>query len=186
MISCKDAEKIIDALQKLINTMKDLTMLATKHSIENDLYHGDGLEKVIKLLDDDRVNTWISENCEKTSTRQQSWESLIKFLEKESKILQQKVTLLGKDDARLKHKSKDDKNDGSGRSSDTTAHPAGTVPDTSLTCSICDEKGHVATMGPGFKKVIQFFSCKKFVEMTNAERFAIVKEKGLCFQCLLP
>ena len=46
--------------------------------------------------------------------------------------------------------------------------------------------GHVETLGPGFSKVIQYFTCKRFVYMTPSQRFAELKMKGYCHQCLLP
>ena len=45
---------------------------------------------------------------------------------------------------------------------------------------------HVATVGPRYSKVIQYFACKRFVDMTPDERFHELHKKGLCFQCLLP
>jgi len=35
-------------------------------------------------------------------------------------------------------------------------------------------------------KLIQYFSCKTFVEMTPTERLSTLKSKNLCFQCLFP
>ena len=59
-----------------------------------------------------------------------------------------------------------------------------------IICYICGEKcddlEHVATSGPGGIKVIQYFSCKTFVNKTPSERLALLKDKNLCFQCLLP
>ena len=48
-----------------------------------------------------------------------------------------------------------------------------------LLCHFCGESEHVATMGPFQSKVIQYFACKRFVEMNPGQR-------GLCFQCLFP
>ena len=36
------------------------------------------------------------------------------------------------------------------------------------------------------QKFIQYFACKKFVEMTPKERFQELRRKGYCFQCLSP
>jgi len=35
-------------------------------------------------------------------------------------------------------------------------------------------------------KIIQYFSCRSFVEKKPAQRFIMVRKKGFCFQCLLP
>ena len=44
----------------------------------------------------------------------------------------------------------------------------------------------IPTAGPGETKLIQYFTCKQFVEMTPADQFQLLKKKGLCFQCLYP
>ena len=51
----RDTEKIVEALKKIINTMKDLEKLASDHSIKSKLYSGDGLEKIYQLLVDNRM-----------------------------------------------------------------------------------------------------------------------------------
>ena len=54
-------------------------------------------------------------------------------------------------------------------------------------CTICDSKEeHVSTAGPGGTRIIQYYACKSFAELTPANRFALLKNKGYCFQCLLP
>ena len=51
----------------------------------------------------------------------------------------------------------------------------------------CDETDdHIATAGPRGTEIIQYFACKKFVEMTPKERFQELRRKGYCFQCLFP
>ena len=53
-----------------------------------------------------------------------------------------------------------------------------------MTCHICSKEDHVPNGGPGGIKLIQYFTCKQFAEMTPADRLQLLKEKGLCFQCL--
>lgn len=53
-------------------------------------------------------------------------------------------------------------------------------------CSFCNEPGHVLTNGPYKAKLVQYFSCPKFVEMTPNQRFKELYSKRLCFQCLYP
>ena len=50
-------------------------------------------------------------------------------------------------------------------------------------CSFCGESGHVAA---NQTKIIQYFSCRTFVEMTQKYRFAELQKKCFCFQCLYP
>ena len=53
-------------------------------------------------------------------------------------------------------------------------------------CKFCGGEGHVKTDGPHGTKLIQYFACEVFVNKTPDERFKILKEKGLCWQCLFP
>ena len=46
----KDKSKKVQALSKLIFVMNDLQELALKHSIENDLYHGGGFQRVYDVI----------------------------------------------------------------------------------------------------------------------------------------
>ena len=62
----KDSEKIVEALSKMINTMKDLEHLACEHNIQARLYSGDGLDRVYQLLGDNRVTRWLSTICDDT------------------------------------------------------------------------------------------------------------------------
>ena len=175
----KNSEKLIDALQKTVNLMKDLMKLSETHKVENELYYGDGLEKIFKILGDRRLEKWIKENCEKNLSRRESWSSVLKSLEKETTILQQKKIFLGKDEF---FKKSDDPPGKSAylQQSDTPNQSS------NIHCSICGEEGHMDTMGPNRSRVIQYFTCKKFVEMTPAQRFHAVWNKGFCIQCLLP
>ena len=61
----KDPEKTIEGLSRIINLMKDIMYLAKIHNIENTLYHGDGLEKIHRLLKDGRFTRWLSTSCDK-------------------------------------------------------------------------------------------------------------------------
>ena len=46
----RDQEKLVDALSKIINMMRDLHQLAEQHNIKSRLYSGDGLERVYQIL----------------------------------------------------------------------------------------------------------------------------------------
>ena len=185
----KDPEKNMESIQSIINLMKDLVDLSTQHNIENDLYHGDAFERIVKLLGEARTTRWISSICTGEAVEKsnpEKWQSLTDFLEKESKILLQKMLLFKKSDKSKETKNEDRiKVDEKKSNYHNDAHNAESKDD-NLICSICNQAGHVATMGPNYKQVIQYFTCKKFVDMTPAQRFTAVKGKGLCYQCLLP
>ena len=55
----KDSEKIVKALSKMINTMKDLEHLACEHNIQARLYSGGGLDRIYQLLGGNRVTRWF-------------------------------------------------------------------------------------------------------------------------------
>jgi len=193
MSRTRDPEKVIFILSKLINSIRDLVRIATDHKIENRLYFGDGLQRIYKLMDDRRVERWLSSICDNDLDEDEQWRRLLVFLEKEMRLQQQKVLLHG-------NKVEKDRSDTVGDKNPTTKtlrYKNSSYPsyNPSLNeepvCYICDEKGsseheHVATSGPGGIKVIQYFTCRKFVNKTPAERLALLKDKDLCFQCLLP
>ena len=51
-----------------------------------------------------------------------------------------------------------------------------------MPCFFCNVK----TGGPSGSHIIQYFACKKIVDSTPAERFRVLRSKGLCHQCLYP
>ena len=51
---------------------------------------------------------------------------------------------------------------------------------------LCDKTDHVSTLDFRGKKVIEYFACEKFANMTSKQRFELLKQKGLCRQCLNP
>ena len=92
----KDTEKNVEALNKIINTMKDLKKLASDHVIKSKLCSGDGLEKIYQLLSDSRMTRRLAIVCEEAYDDEELWLKLNEFLEKELKVQQQKVLIEGK------------------------------------------------------------------------------------------
>ena len=81
-------EKIMDGLSKIITIMKDLVSLSKQHHIESKLFHGNGLERIYKLLGDGRETRWISISCDDNLDGEELWMKLIEFLENELKVQQ--------------------------------------------------------------------------------------------------
>ena len=106
---------------------------------------------------------------------EEQWQKLIQFLEKELRVQQQ---CLIKGDTKSQNE-RDDKNDKRYKSHYQSSN-------TQLKCSICDKVGHVPTNGPNNSKLIQYFACQDFAMMTPKDRFTLIKNKGLCIQCLYP
>ena len=51
----KEASKVAESSNILINTIIDWTKLARKHDLEQRLYYGDGINKIYRLLDETRM-----------------------------------------------------------------------------------------------------------------------------------
>ena len=105
---------------------------------------------------------------------------LIEFLEKEA-IVHQQRSLIQRTNFKSPPSKKDDQLDNK-KGYRGSSHVAGGKSQT--ICSFCGESDHVATNGPNQTKVIQYFSCRTFVEMTPKYRFAELQKKGFCFQCM--
>ena len=51
-------------------------------------------------------------------------------------------------------------------------------------CHICGKEDHIPIAGLGEIKLIQYFTCKQFLEITLAGRLQLLRKKGFCCQCL--
>ena len=189
----KGDEKIGSALAKIINMMTELSSLAHRYKLEYKLYVGGGLEKVLSLLGNDRERRFVRASLEKSVTTASAdppdpsaasseicaekgeWESLKTFLEKE-RALREKMTLL--------HKSKESLGmDNKPQVKPPGSHNTGSV---QLVCYLCGKKDHVVSTDKYNRKMIDYFSCKKFVDMSPKDRYSEVLSKKFCIQCLRP
>ena len=166
----------MEGLSKIINLMKDLTTLAVKHNIENQLYYSGSIHKIYQLLGQSRVTKWLMKISDEDFSDEEQWPKLIQFLEKELRVQQQHCLIRG--DTKSQNE-KDDKIDKRYKSYYQSSN-------TQLKCSICDKVGHVPTNGPNNSKLIQHFACQDFAMMTTKDRFTPIKNKGLYIQCLYP
>ncbi len=90
-------------MSKIVTVMKDLAKLATDHNIEGMLYNGDGIDKVMKIIGENRATRWLSKECADEESddddedfeakNKESWKRLIVFLEKELKVIQKKAMI---------------------------------------------------------------------------------------------
>ena len=55
-----------------------------------------------------------------------------------------------------------------------------------IECSVCGKADHMVTINHFGRRVVQYFSCKMFVDMTPKQRFKLLFDKGFCYQCLSP
>ena len=172
---CKNQTKIAESLGKIISTMKDLMTMTRKHDIEAKLYHGDSIQRIYKLIGDSRTTRWLQQICDEDLDGEELWTKLITYLEKEMKIHHQKQLINNQLEA-----------DKGSRSYISHHSPNKANDDEPLKCHFCDSTDHVPTSGPQGIKLIQYFVCKKFVEMTPEQRLTELKRRNLCHQCLFP
>ena len=183
-----DPSKVVESLSKIINLMKDLLQLVKRHDIENNLYFGGAIENVYHLLGHVRLNRWLL-NYDIDLKGESQWLKLMEFLEKELKVAQQHANIMAsqpkkspKDRDQDKDKDKTSLSKRIYNTGDNNNRP----PHNNGLCSYCGEAGHVQTNGPGGMKLVQYFSCKKFVESSCSQRLNTIFTKGFCIQCLFP
>ena len=164
--------------------------LAKDHHIEENLFYGDGLDRIYNIIGDARLTRWLSSVTEEDLSPKETWLKFIAFLEKEQKLQQQKLLIFNKG------------HDGEHSKSSTNTHPkphkvhhsnrahhSGSSKE-EVTCAICNSPAgtndHISTNGPAKSQLIQYFTCQKFAELTPADRLSMLKKKGYCIQCLFP
>ena len=76
----RDKSKKVQALSKLVFVMTDLQELASKHDIENDLYHGGGIQRVYEVLGNVLRDKFIRNNTEVTLSKKEKWVKLLEFI----------------------------------------------------------------------------------------------------------
>ena len=203
LIKTTNAEKLTTELGKVINMMLDTGKLAKDHYIEEHLYYGDGFTRICHLIGDRRTTKFLGSTCDDDPSPKEMWYKLVTFLEREKKVHQTKMRF---DQSRSDMTNKDERKVASGNSrrfNTSTAHAVSNpYPSTShgasgsklqqgtITCQICGSKegvaDHISSPGPGGSRILQYFTCKQFVDASPATRLKLIKEKGFCFQCLLP
>ena len=177
----RDPEKLIESISKILNVIKDVIKLAKQHSIERNLFYGNAIKDIYALLDDKRQTKWFESIDGRHLDDADIWKEFITFLEKELSIQQMKL-LNCTNDSKPPGPPRNPSSHHSGRQ-DGQSQGSGSNKDT---CFICGEEGHNKTNGPKGSKLIQYYSCRVFVEMTPSQRFNVLKKKGYCWQCLYP
>ena len=181
----KDSERLKESLSKMINAIDELLKLARRHKIEEKLYNGDGLYTIYGILGDARVTRWLNSIDDQELEGEELWKRLIKYLEKEVRVHSEKsmINRVVRDAKEPSQTKEDSDRPSKGKHH---AHLTDKINFKLLKCYICNADDHVATNGPYGTKLIQYFSCQKFAEMNPSQRFAELKSKNLCHQCLYP
>ncbi|XP_066916720.1 uncharacterized protein [Clytia hemisphaerica] len=82
----KDPEKLIAGISQIISLMRDLLNLASKHNIEKNLFYGEGLEKIYRLMGNARMTQWLKESCELEANEKVLWNQLLLFSRRSLKL----------------------------------------------------------------------------------------------------
>ena len=187
----RDPEKLVYAISKFTSIIREAILLAKQHGIEDNLYYGDSLSKIYQQLGDGRLTRFLASIADEEPTEEDTWDRLLTFLEKEEKINQQKLVIHGHQNEKKEAPSNQPNNS---RRYHSNKKPDSFFSDQSTNqephCQLCGETSssteHITSNGPGGTRIIQYYTCKSFVEKTPAARLATLKEKVFCFQCLLP
>ena len=195
----KSDEQRITAISSLLNSMTELSSLAKEHSLENELFYGGGVEKVLSIMGDDRKRKFVRKS-EVRLKGPQAWLKIREMLEKELSECE-KLALFEKTEQLFAIKIPKKNPPGKPplpkitpvKNLQTTDSGSGDVSNggsfavvSADQCHICDESSnHVLTIR-GDRKFVQYFTCKKFVEKKCSERLKILTDKNLCPKCLRP
>ena len=97
----KSDEKLVKVLIKLINGLKELSILAENHKIEGNLYHSSNFGKVYDLVGRKRQLEFMKQNLGKELTIKEEWQKMNVFLNNELRLKEEILMLdksrLGKD-----------------------------------------------------------------------------------------
>ena len=180
----KNDEKLILAIAELLNTMKEMGRLAREHKIEGQLYEGGGLEKVMSLLGEGRHRRF-REKYSDPMEKEAEWEKLVDFLQKEFKVRERlafdnkNAIMLGMRQPKVNPSDKSEKSKAKGGSGSYTVNDG-------LKCHICEKVGHVVITTAKGKKILPYYVCETFVQMTPESRHSTLDEKNLCTGCMFP
>ena len=177
----RDKQKLVQVLSKLMFAMKELQRLAEKHDIENELYYGGGINKIYEVIGYTYRDKFIRRKKDLNLNKKEIWKKLIDFIESEVKILE-KINLVEKSS-----RSDKVKNGSAILGEPKKSYTSYSGSDAKMIqCFVCGKADHIATTDHFGRQVVQYFSCKTFVEMTPKQRFKLLYDKGLCYQCLSP
>ena len=102
-------EKLVDALSKIINMMRELYQIAEQHNMKPRLYSDDRLERIHQMMCDSRVTRWLSTICEVEYNDEQTWHHLIEFFQRDLKVQQQKLIIQNKSENKRQKQAYEEK-----------------------------------------------------------------------------
>ena len=178
LVKIQKDDKIIDALLKIRNLMKELGTLARDHGIEQILYHPSNSAKLFNLLGKKRQIDITKALVDEDPSEEETWDHILKSLDKEIRI-REKLLLLDASSGVRADKDKPKSDSGNSKAYTNSDND-------DLKCHVCGKTNHIPKITNGGKTIINYHACDKFVEMTPKLRFENLKGKNLCLQCLSP
>ena len=180
----KDDEKIANQLAGLLNVMEDLSKLAKKYNLENDLYYGMGMHKILDFMGRYRERNFIKSIALSDISSEEKWLRLVGFLQSE---LKEREAYVLNDKVRKSASINDDRANKDNKKMDTfmgsTEHKGGE----NTACFICDKKyDHVLSYDENKKPFVAYIACKVFAGKTCRERDKLLFKKKFCNKCLTP
>ena len=134
-------EKIFLAFSSVVNVMSELTAMAKRFSLEEELHYGGCLEKILSLLGNQREKKFVSKCTKTDATKPEEWLRLSDFLQKEL-LMRERLVLLEKSKKCLGIEQKGASGSSPKGSSSKSSHVAGNENKGSLKCHICDGSDH--------------------------------------------
>ena len=180
----KTDDKFIQSATKLTNEMRELTILAKDHKIEDVLFHPSNLAKIYELVGRKRQTEFLKKYMQDDLSVRQKWENLITFLDAEIKLTEELMVMNPNKSEKKEDSDKSSPKEKPGetkRTLNTTSSPQ-----PNARCHLCGETDHVATLTKKGRYVINYFACPKFAQGTGEQRLALITDKEFCHQCLTP
>ena len=151
--------------------MIELRLLAEIHNIENELYYGGSIQKVYKVIGNGYKNRFIRLHCESKPSKKAYWNKLVDFLMagikfQEELILTDRLAQEQAGKTTFVKKSFDEK--------DRSSYHTLKNEEKKIACFLCGQADHTVTVDHFGRKVIQYFSCKSFVQKTPEERLKLL------------
>ena len=89
----RDSERLIEGLVNLTNAMTDLIKLSARHNVPGKLYNGEATDIIYGMMGEKGVTKWLGNIIDEGLEGEILWNRLITFLERESKLEQEKLLI---------------------------------------------------------------------------------------------
>ena len=178
-------------LQNKLGSLEKFYTLAKEYSLENELYYGPGLYKILALLGTTRERKFVKSIASTKISCIDKWDKLVAFLrdevkEREAYVLNEQVKKCSLDPPSVDEK-KNTRDEKAGKSIQDKKGFYGQTGEGDPTCLICGKsKDHVISTDGKGKKHVEYVACKIFVEKTPHQRNKLLLKKRFCARCLNP